>query len=182
MALKTRVISFVWGLSEATFFFFVPDIWLTRIAITDFKEAVVNAFIALLGALIGGALLYVLGNMLFESVKQFLDYIPAISKSMVNKVGVQMQETSPVKAIIQAGFTGLPFKIYAVWSGHLAISLPVFLLVSAVARIGRFLSLIFVVYGMKSALRSRMSAKNLLWLHVIFWVLFYCYYFYKVQF
>jgi hypothetical protein len=30
MALKTRVVSFVWGFSEATFFFFVPDIWLKR--------------------------------------------------------------------------------------------------------------------------------------------------------
>lgn len=68
--------------------------------------------------------------------------------------GVQMQNTNPAKAIIEAGFTGLPFKIYAVWSGYLAISFPIFLLVSVVARIGRFLSLIFVVYGVKECIKT----------------------------
>ncbi len=38
------VIAFLWGLSDATFFFFVPYIWLTRLAIIDFKKAVIAAF------------------------------------------------------------------------------------------------------------------------------------------
>ncbi|PCI55524.1 MAG: hypothetical protein COB36_07860 [Alphaproteobacteria bacterium] len=180
MALKTRVVSFIWGFSEATFFFFVPDIWLTRITVTDLKEAVINAFITLIGALIGGTVLYILASMFFDDMRRFLDYVPAISEGMIDKAGVQMQEENPVKAIIMAGFTGLPFKIYAAWSGHLALSLPVFILVSAVARIGRFLFLIFVIYGTKSVLKSYMSTKNLLWLHTVLWICFYCYYFFKM--
>ncbi|MCC6598533.1 MAG: hypothetical protein IT559_07070 [Alphaproteobacteria bacterium] len=180
MALKTRAVSFVWGFLEAAFFFFVPDIWLTRIAVTDLKKAVINAFIALLGALTGGTVLYFLSGMFFDNIKQFLDHIPAISEVMIDKVGTQMQGSNPIKSIVAAGFTGVPFKIYAAWSGHLAIPLPVFILISAVARIGRFLSLILMTYGVKSALKSYVSTKNLLWLHASLWTLFYCYYFYKM--
>ncbi|PCJ99185.1 MAG: hypothetical protein COA45_07035 [Zetaproteobacteria bacterium] len=180
MALKTRVVSFVWGFAEATFFFFVPDIWLTRIAVTDLKEAVINAFITLIGALIGGTVLYILASISFDYIRQALDFVPAISKNMIDQAGEQMQNANPVKVIIMAGFTGLPFKIYAAWSGHLALSVPVFILISAVARIGRFLFLIFVIYGTKSVLKSYMSTKNLLWLHTVLWICFYCYYFFKM--
>lgn len=147
----------------------MPDIWLTRIAITDLKEAVINTFIALLGALIGGTVLYILGSMFFENTKQFLNYVPAISESMVNQAGIQMQEDNPVIAIIKTGFTGLPFKIYAAWAGYLSLSFPIFILVSVFARIVRFISLILMVYRIKNTLKLFVPTKKILWFHSGLW-------------
>lgn len=175
-----RVVSFVWGICEATFFFFVPDIWLTRIAATDLKEAVINALIALSGALLGGVLLYVLSQHYFDNIRSLLDYVPAISETMVDEAGRELQGSHPLSAIILAGFTGVPFKIYAAWAGHLDISFPHFLLACAVARLGRFFAVIFAAYLIISAVRSRVEITGLFRMHAVLWGLFYCFYFYSV--
>jgi len=45
----------VWGFAEATLFFFVPDILITRIALADLRRALWACFWSLLGAVSGGA-------------------------------------------------------------------------------------------------------------------------------
>ena len=180
MALKTKAISFLWGFSEALFFFFVPDIWLTKLALTNLKDALINSLYALLGALCGGTILYVLGSFIFDTILHFLTHIPAISQNMVDTAGAQMQDNNPAKAIMKAGFTGVPFKIYAAWSGHLQLPFLIFLTVGAIARLARFASLILITYGIKTLLSPHITIQKIHALHLIFWIIFYLFYFLKV--
>src|SRR5258706_1708194 len=53
--------SFVWGLAESSFFFFVPDVGLTFLALRNYRAALRATLAALAGALIGGALMYAWG-------------------------------------------------------------------------------------------------------------------------
>lgn len=49
--------AFAWGLAEATFFFIVPDVFTTRLALQDFKRALISCIFTLAGALLGGVTL-----------------------------------------------------------------------------------------------------------------------------
>ena len=180
MALRTRVISVVWSFSEATFFFFVPDIWLTRIAVQDFREATLNAAIALAGALLGGVVMYVLSGLYFAEIERLLMHVPAISAAMVADTGTEMRGDHPLLSIVLAGFSGVPYKIYAAWAGQLGLSVPLFLLASALARTARFVAVILAACLLKSILRRHLGPTALLWAHAILWAVFYCFYFYRM--
>lgn len=52
------LISFLWGFSEAIWFFIIPDVFLTFIALFSLKRALIGMGWAIFGAMLGGALLY----------------------------------------------------------------------------------------------------------------------------
>ena len=44
----------IWGAAEATLFFIVPDVFLSWLALSDRRQALIACLYALLGALVGG--------------------------------------------------------------------------------------------------------------------------------
>ena len=80
------VLAFAWGLAEATFFFIVPDVLLTLIACRVLKPALKATTFALMGALVGGALMYAIGRRDPVNARAFLDQIPAISPALISRV------------------------------------------------------------------------------------------------
>ncbi len=178
MALKARTVSFLWGFAEATFFFVVPDVWLTRIALSDLKEAMINALVTLAGALMGGALIYGLGTIYFDELRQSMDFVPAISERLIESAGVSIEEEGVLGAFVFAGFTGQPYKIYAAWSGNLSITPLSFFLASLLARLSRFSCVIIVAWGACKGLGAIMSDHQLYWAHTALWIVFYSFYFY----
>lgn len=182
MAIKTRMISFVWGFSEATFFFFVPDIWLSRIVLEDKKEAYINIAFTTLGALVGGIALYFLALSHFDDIRGFLDIIPGVSNTMVEQTGGQVQTLGIWEALMTGIASGVPYKIYATWSGYLGISFGAFLLVSAVIRTLRFTIVTGVAHIAALLLKNRLDISQLYWTHTICWLIFYVFYFYRFGF
>jgi hypothetical protein len=55
-------LAFAWGLAEATVFFVVPDVWISRLALSSWRAALRGCALALVGALVGGVLLYLAGG------------------------------------------------------------------------------------------------------------------------
>src|SRR5690606_1189122 len=55
-------VSLLWGFAEATVFFVVPDVWISRLALSSWPAALRACGFALVGALAGGALLYRAGR------------------------------------------------------------------------------------------------------------------------
>jgi hypothetical protein len=53
------LISFLWGFSEAVWFFIIPDIFLAFIALFSLKRAFIAMCWTIFGAMLGGAILYV---------------------------------------------------------------------------------------------------------------------------
>src|SRR3546814_4475619 len=49
-----HAISLLWGFAEATVFFVVPDVWISRRALSSWRAALRSCGFALAGALVGG--------------------------------------------------------------------------------------------------------------------------------
>src|SRR3546814_21158393 len=57
-----HAVSLLWGFAEATVFFVVPDVWISRRALSSWRAALRGSGFALAGALVGGVLLYLPGR------------------------------------------------------------------------------------------------------------------------
>ncbi len=169
----TRIITFIWSFAEATFFFLVPDIWLSRIAIKNPKEAYINILFAICGALCGGVCIYLLGHYMFQDIEAIMTKIPAITEDMSAQVGQEMNGNNIFLPIVQAGVSGVPYKLYALWAGLLEIPLWLFLIVSAIARGSRFLIVIVLFHVISEGSKYFINTKKIIQLHFLFWIVFY---------
>ena len=101
------VLAFAWGLAEATFFFIVPDVLLTLIACRMLKPALKATTFALIGALVGGALMYAIGRRDPVNARALLDQIPAISPALISRVSSQVGENG-LWAVLLGPLKGIP--------------------------------------------------------------------------
>jgi membrane protein YqaA with SNARE-associated domain len=172
------VLALAWGLAEATFFFIVPDVLLTLIACRALKPALKATTLALLGALLGGALMYAIGRRDPVNARAFLDHIPAISTALVSRVSSQIGENG-LWAVLLGPMKGIPYKIYAVEWGSREGSLITFMLISIPARYIRFfLAAVFAraIARLIEPLTHHRAAIEVMILAVI-WIGFYVFYF-----
>ncbi len=171
-------LAFVWGLAEAVFFFFVPDVLLTLMACRDLKPALKASLAALAGALLGGAGMYAFGLAAPGAARAALDYVPAISPKLIARVAGQTDELGLI-AILIGPLKGIPYKIYAVEWGARSGSFLGFLLISIPARYIRFFLAAAVARLLARALEPlthhRASVEILIL--AIIWVAFYGFYF-----
>jgi membrane protein YqaA with SNARE-associated domain len=172
------VLAFAWGLSEATFFFIVPDVLLTLIACRALKPAIRATAVALIGALAGGALMYAFGGRQPDSARLFLDHVPAISSELINRVAGQIAE-SGLPAVLLGPLKGIPYKIYAVEWGAQNKSLIAFLLISIPARYVRFFLASVAARVIAKLLEPITHHRAVTEISVLafIWVAFYSYYF-----
>ena len=180
MAVKTRAISFAWGFCEATFFFLVPDIWLSRIVILNRREAYLNIIVTVLGALLGGFVMYALGVYAFETTEKMLPIIPAISADMVENVGQNMKNSSMFLEFNNEMFAGIPYKIYALWAGHYSAPIILFIVASFIARCLRFVLVVFFAHAISCVIKPYVKQETILKIHMLAWACFYAYYFHAL--
>ena len=76
----------VWGLTEATLFFIVPDVLLSWVALERPKKGLLACGPALLGALVGGILMWVWGSHHPASAQSALEALPGIRPDMIRTV------------------------------------------------------------------------------------------------
>ena len=86
-----RFIAFLWGLAEASLFFIVPDLWLTIISRRKLDRARYEAIgYTILGALIGGTVIYWLARLAPDRMLGLIAEVPGINRVIVDKVRVQI--------------------------------------------------------------------------------------------
>lgn len=174
----TLALAFVWGLSEAIFFFIVPDFLFTLIACRSFRAAMKCTFAALLGALAGGIVMYVFARNSAEDARAFVDHVPAISPQLIARVATQIDENG-LMALMLGPIKGIPYKIYAVEWGAQRGNLITFLLVSIPARYVRFFLATVAaraIAKLVEPLTHRNAAIEMTILAVV-WIAFYGFYF-----
>lgn len=176
MGVTTTLVAVVWGFSEATLFFIVPDVFLTLVALRDGRAGLLACGGAIVGALAGGLLMYLWGRADPASAAAALDAVPAIGPGMIEDVQRSLV-SSGLGALFVGPLTGTPYKIYAVTGGSLGVGLLAFLLVSVPARGVRFVVLTLAAswasrgpLGAWSLGRKRVVA-------VALWIGFYAVYF-----
>lgn len=172
----TNAAAFLWGLAEATFFFIVPDVLLTRLALGDPRRAAIACLWAMAGALLGGFGLWLAAR---QGWTPFLpagfDRIPGISPALIAESAASLESQGPL-ALGHAVLSGRPYKLYAYQAGLLGWHPLAFLAASAAARLARFLATTALAWGIGRAL-GRCSGKFRLRLHLAAWVAFYAFYF-----
>lgn len=172
----------LWGFSEATFFFLVPDILLTFIALRHgWRAGMIASGIAAICAALGGAYLYQRGASDPIGARAFLEAVPALKPWLIDEINKDIAEDWAGNLFVGA-VSGKPYKAYAVAAGGAATPLPLFLLVSVFARFTRFaltVSLTAIISGILARtihLKHRQTtAKTILW--VLTWLLVYGIYF-----
>ena len=172
----TVLVAAMWGFSEATLFFIVPDVFLTVVALRDRRTALRGCGAAVAGALAGGLLLYLWGRADPSGATSALLAVPAIGQAMIQDVRSDLASRG-LAALFLGPLKGTPYKIYAVASGDMGIGLPLFLLVSVPARGIRFLIVTLTVSWASGGPLASWPLGRKRVLAIALWTMFYAVYF-----
>ena len=176
MADGPKALAALWGFAEATVFFIVPDVLLSRLALRSPKAGFLACLYALAGALVGGAAMWVWGSFDPQTARQLIASLPATDAAMIASVHQQLADDG-IAAIIMGPLRGVPYKIYAVEAATLGHGLATFLAVSIPGRLIRFVLVTALAAAVARGLRGRTSPRSLEWLHLASWTTFYAWFF-----
>lgn len=112
----------LWGIAEATLFFIVPDVYLTGVGLYDVRKSLFACLYALLGAMVGGTIMYYWGMRDVGGALGALDSIPSISTGMLARARADVVEMG-TWAMLRGPLLGVPYKIFAVQAGSVGIGL-----------------------------------------------------------
>jgi membrane protein YqaA with SNARE-associated domain len=169
--------AFIWGVAEATLFFFVPDVLLSYIGLNRGMKAAARAsVIAAIGASVGGIIMYLWSVEHFEVAYAAVLAAPAISDSMAERALASMIENWPLATFL-GPLSSTPFKVYAILAPAVNAPLPLFALWTIAARLPRFLIVSIGVAFAGRFLSHWLSDRRRLWLFIGAWLLFYAVFF-----
>ena len=129
-------IVFILTVFESIFLFIPPEVFMTPPIVADKKRALPVTIAASAGSIVGGAIAYMIGLWLFDSVGMWLIENFATmaqfeqAKMLFAKYGVMI--------IVLAAVTPVPYKVMAICAGFLSFPAWIFIGLSAVFRTGRF--------------------------------------------
>ena len=141
------------GLSfaESSFFPVPPDVMLAPMALANTAKAWRFALITTFASVIGGAAGYLLGVFAFDLIQPWLDKAGYMDKY---QMAVSWFQQWGVWVVFVAGFSPIPYKLFTIAAGVVAMSFPPFILASFVGRGSRF----FLVAGLMVWGGSRMES------------------------
>ncbi|UOQ87451.1 YqaA family protein [Gracilibacillus salinarum] len=135
----------IWGLiiaafTESAFFVIPPDVFLIPLSGTNpyssFWLASITVFFSILGAMLGYLLGYYIGKPLLHRW---------INEKTITKAE-RLFDKYGIIALIIAGITPIPFKVFAILGGALKMSFLPFLIGSIIGRIIRFFPIPILIY------------------------------------
>ncbi len=138
-------IVFILTVFESIFLFIPPEVFMTPPIIANKKRAVPITIAAALGSIVGGAIAYMIGAWLWDSLGMWLintfsnpELIENAIKPMFTKYGIFI--------IVLTAVTPIPYKLLALWLGFIGYPIWIFLGVSAIFRTGRFVTVAALLY------------------------------------
>jgi membrane protein YqaA with SNARE-associated domain len=176
LGLAGLIAAFLWGLAEATFFFIIPDVFLSFVAMLDWSSTWRHIVAALAGALLGGALLFHWAQADPKAAQAAVARVPFIAPGMLAKANSGLDEMG-LLAVLTGSVSGVPYKLYAVEAPRISTQL-VFLLATPPARAVRF-TMVWVIFGAAAGwLRRRyaLSTRKLIYVHAVVWIAAYAFY------
>ena len=153
-------IVFLLTICESIFLFIPPEVFMTPPIIANKKRALPITVAASLGSIIGGAIAYMIGLWLYDSVGIWLietfsnpELIETAIKPMFTKYGILI--------IVLTAVTPIPYKLLAIWLGFIGYPILLFLAVSAIFRTGRFAIIATLLYFFQE--RANAIVKKYFW-------------------
>jgi len=133
-------VSFLWGFSEATLFFILPDVAVGAVALFGLRRGLRATGAAVAGAVLGGVALYLAARWTGPPIRMMLDQVPGVPTSFLTRVQHDVAEQGGL-ALFLGPTHGIPYKLYAAeWalSGRSLGSLLAWTVLARTARIGLF--------------------------------------------
>lgn len=135
---------FVLAFAESSFFPIPPDVLLIALAISIPLRAFKYAAICSVGSVAGGMFGYFIGAELMEAAgRPILEFYDAVDQYERLQ---SLYQAHGGWAVGIAGFTPIPYKVFTISAGAFAISLPVFVVASAIGRSARFFLVAGLIY------------------------------------
>ena len=127
---------------ESSVFPVPPDVMLAPMVLAKPPKAFWYAFICTLFSVLGGLLGYILGYFLFGAF--ISEFIVAFGYQSAYKTALQWFAHWGLLAVIVAGFTPIPYKLFTISAGVLQFNIGLFFIASVIGRGCRF----FLVSGL----------------------------------
>ena len=175
-------LAFFWGLAEGTFFFVVPDVVISLAAMLRPRRAWPHVLAAIVGSLVGGALMFGWAARNVEAARAAVAHVPFVRAEMFAKVRASY-ERHGLGAVFRGPLTGTPYKIYAVEAPEF-VGRGEFLASTVPARGYRFV-LVWIAFCVAGTMLRRYlgpTASRLVVWHGAFWVLLYAVYWGRIAF
>ncbi len=129
---------------ESSFLPIPPDVLLIAMTVAVPALWVKFSFVCSLASVIGGMFGYFIGYQFMDKVgNRIVEFYHLHAE--FEKIGALYNEHQAL-AVAAAGFTPLPYKIFALAAGSFKINFPVFVLMSAVSRCARFFLIGFIIH------------------------------------
>ncbi len=132
----------IMAFSESSFFPIPPDVMLAPMVLSRPKKAWLLATLTSVASVLGGMLGYLIGALLFSEIAQPLIDLYHVQADML--VVQNWFREYGIWIVFIAGFSPLPYKVFTISAGLMAMAVVPFLLASAVGRSARF----FLVAGL----------------------------------
>ncbi len=124
--------------AESSFFPVPPDVLLIALDMGKPKKAFYYALVCSIASVLGGMLGYFIGMALWSGLSGFFfSYIPGFTPEIFAKVQTMYNEYG-FAAVLIAGFTPIPYKVFTIASGVFGMNFPLFVLASVLSRSARF--------------------------------------------
>ena len=148
--------------AESSFFPIPPDVMLAPMCLAQRRRAWRFATVTTVTSLLGGLAGYGIGFFLFETIEPWLR---ASHHWDAYLTGRQWFDEWGVWAVLIAGFSPIPYKIFTISAGVAALTLPGFIVASFIGRGARF----FLVAGLIVAGGERMAESLPRYVEAIGW-------------
>lgn len=135
------LIGFFWGLFEGTWFFIIPDIALSYLALRGVKSAIVSTLATVLGAMVAATLLYfliILDSTWIKSIKSIWSHFPGYYPAMLDTAAEHLRQ-SQARGLLTGPTSGIPYRFYVLEAFQQDISLGSLLFWTPLARLQRIL-------------------------------------------
>ena len=163
---KAKYYLFLLSFAESSFFPIPPDVMLLPMCLSNPKRSWRFAFITTIGSVLGGVIGYFIGVYAFGFIEPFLydwGYIQSYEKA------VMWFEEWGFWAIFIAGFSPIPYKIFTIAGGALAMPLLPFVVASIIGRGARFylVASFVIIFGKQADSLIREHMAKIIWITVI---------------
>ncbi|MFN6963861.1 MAG: YqaA family protein [Pyrinomonadaceae bacterium] len=138
---------FVIAFMESSFFPIPPDVLLVAMAVMIPRQAFRYALICSAGSVLGGIFGYYIGWAAFEAIgKPIIDFYGA--QGHYARVQ-ELYNEHAFWAIMAAGFTPIPYKVFTIAAGAFEVSLTTLIVASVISRSARFflVAALFFFFG-----------------------------------
>ncbi len=171
-------VGFWWGLAEGTFFFIVPDVYITFAALFSVRAGAVAWLFSIAGSAVAICVIYLLTALLDLDYVRFLASIPGVSGALIERVGIELSVSGlPYTPLLVLG--GVPLKVYGALAFSQGLTFGAVLMWTVFARFVRIAPTFAVASGLRALFHRRIDSHAITWCALlgIFWLLFYFFYF-----